>query len=69
MGSRGLAPTLQGKTLGGSMGPEVLIGASQVSMRAEAGAMGGTASIRWVTFKAKENENITMVRSSSFWKM
>lgn len=48
------------------VGPDVLVGPRSGprsdSAGTEAGAMGGTASTRRVTFEADENENITVVK-------
>lgn len=44
------------------VGPDVLAGPRSDSAGTEAGAMGGTASTRRVTFEADENENITVVK-------
>lgn len=44
------------------VGPDVLVGPRSDPAGTEAGAMGGTASTRRVTFEADENENITVVK-------
>lgn len=44
------------------VGPDVFVGPRSDSAGTEAGAMGGTASTRRVTFEADENENITVVK-------